>query len=60
MKKRVKQISVDIMVDENIDGCELAEQIYKDLESKGYIVLGSAFQEDMTDQYKLYDPELID
>ena len=56
--KRVKQISVDIMVDGNIDGCELAEQIAKDLENEGHIVLGSAFQEDMTEEYKLYYPEL--
>ena len=56
--KRVKQISVDIMVDGNIDGCELAEQIAKDLANEGHIVLGSAFQEDMTEEYKLYYPEL--
>ena len=56
--KRVKQISVDIMVDGKVDGCELAEQIAKDLENEGHIVLGSAFQEDMTEEYKLYYPEL--
>ena len=36
----------------------LAEQIAKDLENEGHIVLGSAFQEDMTEEYKLYYPEL--
>lgn len=56
--KRVKQISVDIMVDGNIDGCEFAEQIAKDLKNEGHIVLGSSFQEDMTEEYKLYYPEL--
>lgn len=56
--KKVKQISIDIMVDENVYGCELAEQIAKDLENEGHMVLGSAFQEDMTEEYKLYYPEL--
>lgn len=56
--KKVKQISVDIMVDGNIDGCELAEQIAKYLENEGHMILGSAFQEDMTEEYKLYYPEL--
>ena len=56
--KRVKQISVDIMVDGKVYGCELAEQIAKDLENEGQMVLGSAFQEDMTEEYKLYYPEL--
>ena len=57
--KRVKQISVDIMVDGNVDGCELAEKIAKDLENEGHIVLGSAFQEDMTELYKRDYPELL-
>lgn len=50
--KKVKQISVDIMVDGNIDGCELAEQIARDLENEGNIVLGSSFQDDLTELYK--------
>ena len=57
--KRVKQISVDIMVDENIDGCELAEQIEKDLEAEGNIILGSSFQDDLTELYKRDYPELL-
>ena len=57
--KRVKQISVDIMVDGNIDGCELAERIAKDLEAEGNIVLGSSFQDDLTELYKRDYPELL-
>ena len=57
-KKRVKQISFDIVVDENVDGCNFAEEIANFLETNGYIVLGAGFQEDVTevyeDQYKLF------
>ena len=58
--KRVKQISVDILVDENVDGCKLAEQIAKDLENEGHIILGSAFQEDITEAYKKDYLELLE
>ena len=50
--KKVKQISIDILVDENTDGCVLAEQIARDLENEGNIVLGSSFQADVTEYYK--------
>ena len=50
--KKVKQISVDILVDEDKDGCVLAEQIARDLENEGNIVLGSSFQDDLTELYK--------
>lgn len=50
--KRVKQISLDILVDENVDGCELAEMIADFLEKNRYTILGAGFQEDMTDVYK--------
>ena len=57
--KKVKQISVDILVDEHTDGCVLAEQIARDLESEGNIVLGSSFQDDLTELYKRDYPELL-
>lgn len=50
--KRVKQISIDILVDDDKDGCVLAEQIAIDLENEGNIVLGSSFQDDLTELYK--------
>ena len=50
--KRVKQISIDILVDEDKDGCVLAEQIARDLENEGNIVLGASFQDDLTELYK--------
>ena len=50
--KRVKQICIDILVDEEKDGCVLAEQIARDLEAEGNIVLGSSFQDDLTELYK--------
>ena len=58
--KRVKQISIDILVDDDKDGCVLAEQIAKDLENEGHVVLGSAFQEDLTEEYKKGYPELLE
>lgn len=57
--KKVKQISIDILVDEDKDGCVLAEQIAKDLEAEGNIVLGSIFQADMTKLYERDYPELL-
>ena len=50
--KRVKQISLDILVDDETDGCDLAEAISYCLAENGYNVLGAAFQEDMTEVYK--------
>lgn len=50
--KKVKQISFDILVDENVDGCDFAEEVADFLEAHGYKVLGAGFQEDMTDVYK--------
>ena len=58
--KRVKQISVDILIDEDKDGCVLAEQIAKDLESEGNIVLGASFQDDLTELYKRDYPKLLE
>ena len=58
--KRVKQISVDIMVDGKVDGCELAEQIAKDLEAEGNIVLGASFQDDLTELYIRDYPKLLE
>lgn len=50
--KKVKQISLDILVDENVDGCDFAEEVADFLEANGYTVLGAGFQEDMTDIYE--------
>ena len=50
--KRVVQISLDILMDENVDGCNFAEEVADFLEANEYKVLGAGFQEDMTDVYK--------
>ena len=50
--RRIKQISFDVIVNENVDGYDLAEEIADFLSKNGYDVLGSSFQEDMTDLYK--------
>lgn len=57
--KRVKQISFDVLVNENIDGCDLAEEIADFLEANGYRVLGAGFQDDMTEEYIESNPDLF-
>jgi len=50
-KKRVVQISVDIEIGADENGDVVAEQIAEELENNGRIVLGSAFQGDMSLEY---------
>lgn len=50
--KKVKQISFDILVDESVDGMNLADEVADFLEANDYRVLGAGFQEDMTEIYK--------
>ena len=50
--KRVKQISFDILVDEGVDGMNLADEVSDFLEANGYRILGDGFQEDMTEFYE--------
>ena len=50
--KEVKQIGLDILVDENINGSNLAEEVAHFLEENGYTVLGAMFHEDLTDVYR--------
>lgn len=50
--KRVKQISFDVLVDESVDGMNLADEVADFLEVNGYRILGAGFQEDMTEIYE--------
>ena len=50
--KRVKQISFDILVDEGVDGMNLADEVADFLEANGYRILGTGFQEDVTEFYE--------
>ena len=50
--KRVKQISFDILVDEDVDGMNLADEVSDFLEANGYRILGVGFQEDVTEFYE--------
>ena len=52
MKKRVVQVSFDIVIPAEYDGCHVAEIIARDLEKANYDVLGHAFVDDMTRYYK--------
>lgn len=57
--KRVIQISLDIAVDCECDGTELADNVAYELERRGYKILGEGFQDDVTDAYAEYYPELF-
>ena len=50
--KKVVQISLDIRVDEDMNGCDFAEEIAKFLDENDYEILGTSFQDDLTDVYK--------
>ena len=58
-KKRVLQISLDILVGPKCDGMELADDVADELERRGFRVVGAGFQEDMTELYEEQYPELI-
>ena len=58
-KKRVLQISLDILVGPECDGEELAENVANELERRGYRVVGAGFQDDMTECYKEHYTELL-
>lgn len=50
--KRVKQISFDILVDEGVDGMNLADEVSDFLAANGYRILGAGFEGDITEFYK--------
>lgn len=57
--KRVLQISLDILVGPDCNGTKLAETVEQELNHRGFNVLGASFQEDMTETYIEYYPELL-
>lgn len=57
--KRVKQISLDILVGPETDGEELAETVANELERRGFRIVGAGFQDDMTDVYEESYPQLL-
>ena len=56
--KRVKQISIDILVDDSVDGFNLASEVNNALESQ-FIILGCGFTEDLTKVYMEQYPDLM-
>ena len=52
INKRVVQISLDIVVGNDCDGCKLAEFVADELNMRGYTVVGAGFQEDVTEYYE--------
>ena len=58
--KRVKQISLDILVDAEVDGNDLSEEIAQALEGLSFVVLGSDFNDDLTDAYNEYFPKMLE
>jgi hypothetical protein len=57
--KRVKQISLDILVDDTVDGETLAYAVADVLELKQYNVVGYGFQGDLTKVYEELYPSLV-
>lgn len=57
--KKVKQISLDILVNQDVDGEDLAEEVAKELEQHGFLVLGAGFIDDLTDIYEKSFPALL-
>lgn len=61
VKKRVLQISIDALVDADVDGCKLAEDIRERLDGAVDICpLGAEFVADMTEQYEESYPEMLE
>ena len=58
--KRVKQISLDVLVGPNADGDSLALDIQVELERRGFTILGAAFQDDLTEIYEEQYPQLLE
>lgn len=56
---RVKQISIDILVDDTVDGVNLADEIADILEERQFVVMGCGFNEDMTETYMECYPDLM-
>lgn len=59
-KKRVIQISLDIVVGCKCDGMELADEVADELEMRGYTVVGAGFQDDVTENYAEHYEELLE
>lgn len=58
-KKRILQISLDIVVGCECDGFELADDVRDELNRRGFTILGAGFQEDMTELYEEHYPDLL-
>ena len=58
--KRVKQISLDILVDDDVDGMNLADEVADYLEERQFVVLGCGFQDDITETYMEHYPKLME
>lgn len=57
--KRVKQISIDILVNDTVNGENLADEVANILEERQFVVVGCGFQDDMTETYMEHYPKLI-
>ena len=57
--KRVKRISMDILVEDTVDGVDLADKIADAMEEMQFIVLGCCFDDDLTKDYEEHFSELL-
>jgi hypothetical protein len=57
--KRVKRISMDVLVDDTVDGVDLADEIADAMEEMQFVVIGCGFDDDLTEDYEEHFPELL-
>lgn len=57
--KRVLQIRLDIVVDCDCDGYDLADEVMAELNRRAFNVVGASFSTDVTEFYERYYPDLI-
>lgn len=57
--KKVKQISLDILVDDNVDGVNLADEVVRMLGNMQFDIVAYVFNEDLTEDYMEYRPDIF-
>lgn len=56
---KVKQITLDVVTDDNVDGYELSNMVEKILKQQGINVVGNDFTADLTETYDKFYPDLL-
>lgn len=59
-KCKVLQVTLDILVGPDCNGDRLSDVINYELDRRGFTIVGSAFQGDLTESYKESNPEIFE